>query len=91
MHFCLGRAISETHFLACVGWEVLSHSVRQSLGRSVNEASLLSGGHVTYGGLKTYEAHDGGPSRGVHHQNAPRGIGRRVAFRHDGTAKFERV
>jgi len=28
-------------------------------------ASLLSGGHATYGGLRTYEAYDGGPQRGV--------------------------
>jgi len=28
-------------------------------------ASLLSGGHATYGGLRTYEAYDGGPTRGV--------------------------
>lgn len=28
-------------------------------------ASLLSGGHATYGGLRTYEAYDGGPVRGV--------------------------
>lgn len=28
-------------------------------------ANLLSGGHATYGGLKTYEAYDGGPMRGV--------------------------
>jgi uncharacterized protein DUF4038/uncharacterized protein DUF5060 len=28
-------------------------------------ASLLSGGHGTYGGLKTYEPYDGGPLRGV--------------------------
>jgi hypothetical protein len=27
--------------------------------------SLLSGGHASYGGLKTYEAYDGGPTRGV--------------------------
>lgn len=26
---------------------------------------LLSGGHATYGGLRTYEAYDGGPLRGV--------------------------
>ncbi len=28
-------------------------------------ASLLSGGHATYGGLRTYEPYDGGPTRGV--------------------------
>jgi hypothetical protein len=28
-------------------------------------ANLLSGGHATYGGLRTYEAYDGGPFRGV--------------------------
>ncbi|MBD3378596.1 DUF4038 domain-containing protein [candidate division KSB1 bacterium] len=28
-------------------------------------ASLLSGGHATYGGLRTYEAYDGGDRRGV--------------------------
>lgn len=28
-------------------------------------ASLLSGGHATYGGLRTYEAYDGDPTRGV--------------------------
>jgi hypothetical protein len=28
-------------------------------------ASLLSGGHATYGGLRTYEVYDGGPTRGV--------------------------
>ena len=28
-------------------------------------ASLLSGGHPTYGGLRTWEAYDGGPTRGV--------------------------
>lgn len=28
-------------------------------------ANLLSGGHATYGGLRTYEAFDGGPIRGV--------------------------
>lgn len=28
-------------------------------------ASLLSGGHASYGGLRTYEAYDGGPTRGV--------------------------
>ena len=28
-------------------------------------ASLLSGGHATYGGLRTFEPHDGGPTRGV--------------------------
>lgn len=28
-------------------------------------ASILSGGHATYGGLKTYEPCDGGPARGV--------------------------
>jgi hypothetical protein len=27
--------------------------------------SLLSGGHASYGGLRTYEAYDGGPERGV--------------------------
>ena len=28
-------------------------------------ATLLSGGHATYGGLRTYEAYDGSPIRGV--------------------------
>ncbi|MBD3265720.1 DUF4038 domain-containing protein, partial [bacterium] len=28
-------------------------------------SNLLSGGHATYGGLRTYEAYDGGPIRGV--------------------------
>jgi hypothetical protein len=28
-------------------------------------ANLLSGGHATYGGLRTYEPYDGGPIRGV--------------------------
>jgi len=28
-------------------------------------ANLLSGGHATYGGLRTYEPYDGGPARGV--------------------------
>lgn len=27
--------------------------------------SLLSGGHASYGGLRTYEVYDGGPTRGV--------------------------
>jgi hypothetical protein len=38
---------------------------RRYFFRRLMWASLLSGGHATYGGLKTYEAHDGGPSRGV--------------------------
>ena len=38
---------------------------RRYFFRRLMWASLLSGGHATYGGLKTYEAHDGGPTRGV--------------------------
>jgi hypothetical protein len=38
---------------------------RRYFFRRLMWSSLLSGGHATYGGLKTYEAYDGGPSRGV--------------------------
>ena len=38
---------------------------RRYFFRRLMWASLLSGGHATYGGLKTYEAYDSGPTRGV--------------------------
>jgi hypothetical protein len=38
---------------------------RRYFFRRLMWASLLSGGHATYGGLKTYESHDGGPARGM--------------------------
>ncbi len=38
---------------------------RRYFFRRLMWSSLLSGGHATYGGLRTYEAWDGGPTRGV--------------------------
>ena len=38
---------------------------RRYFFRRLMWANLLSGGHATYGGLRTYEAYDGGPFRGV--------------------------
>lgn len=38
---------------------------RRYFFRRLMWGSLLSGGHASYGGLRTYEAFDGGPTRGV--------------------------
>jgi hypothetical protein len=38
---------------------------RRYFFRRLMWGSLLSGGHASYGGLRTYEAFDGGPRRGV--------------------------
>ena len=42
----------------------LPHHARYYFRRLV-WGSLLAGGHATYGGLRSWEAHDGGPLKGV--------------------------